>query len=613
MPIEIAQLPYLVSGAGSVYDGFNKPSQVGATTVHPAGFTTHDTSTSTLSHSGLRRNVQDTTLPALYTMLPMVSSQSCYEFGPPNRVHGAAKRPRSPEGVRADLGCRPTKVPRRVPGMPWPWPLDAFEDGTSFGEPGVYAIPNISSYSRSLQVQTPKKWTSLYEHPPRICPGASSIGKVKPLNRTADSVLAIPPIIRTRSERRQTAQLTPKWQAPSIPTGTVTRASASTPGSFHTPLSHPRFHYQVDSSLSSRSTGWTGKRQRHPTSDSTSETASPPKRLRTSNASDAAADFQLLDALLCLDSECCTNSSPYICASSLRYCVAFRRGKFIFDIAWDHHRYTTGKIPKFNEDKADDVEQPDDPMATAFQRAMSSEMQRNGTAKSFADTLRPDTDDDALATSTNNILGKDLQRSTSPGATSSTTKSTSDQPKPLFPEFQRRFARTHRRFAAHFPTFFTALPRLPFGLIPFAFSQFILIEALERQGWIDIFSRWLVIASQGKIHPVVWLVGVFGVILCNISGTNIGATILLTKIVRASNFDPATDRAAAVALAVASNIGAVSFTFSASLAGLLWVAILKDKGIVFKQWRFAMWNSLPLLVMTGAGLGVVSAMMAVLY
>lgn len=293
--------------------------------------------------------------------------------------------------------------------------------------------------------------------------------------------------------------------------------------------------------------------------------------------------------------------------------LPFAGGKFIFDMAWDHYRYTHRKIPQFDEDKPDDVEQPDDPMATAFQRAMSDDMTRNGTAKSFADTLKPHDDDNPSPSSTNNILGNDLQRSSSPAGSSSTHTPSVDKPQPLFPKFQLRLARTHRRLAAHFPTFFTALPRLPFGLIPFAFSQFILIEALERQGWIDIFSRWLVIASQGKIYPVVWLVGIFGVILCNISGTNIGATILLTKIVRASNFDPATDRAAAVALAVASNIGAVSFTFSASLAGLLWVAILKDKGIAFKQWRFAMWNSLPLLAMTGVGLGVVSAMMAVLY
>ena len=177
----------------------------------------------------------------------------------------------------------------------------------------------------------------------------------------------------------------------------------------------------------------------------------------------------------------------------------------------------------------------------------------------------------------------------------------------------------------HFPTFHTALPRLPFALVPFAFSQFILIEALSRQGWINIFAEWLVIVTKREMFKTVWVVGVLGVLLCNASGTNIGATILLTKIVNtaASTYVPPTSgpevnikaflRSAAIALAVASNIGAVSFTFSASLAGLLWRQILIQKKIYVAQREFARWNLGPVLVMTAVGLAVVSAEMAVLY
>jgi len=177
----------------------------------------------------------------------------------------------------------------------------------------------------------------------------------------------------------------------------------------------------------------------------------------------------------------------------------------------------------------------------------------------------------------------------------------------------------------HFPTLHTALPRLPFALVPFAFSQFILIEALTRQGWIQIFAEWLVIATKREMFRTIWVVGVLGVLLCNTSGTNIGATILLTKIVReaALTYVPPSSgpvvnieaflRSAAIALAVASNIGAVSFTFSASLAGLLWRQILNQKGITITQATFAKWNVGPVLVMTAVGLAVVSAEMAVLY
>jgi len=169
------------------------------------------------------------------------------------------------------------------------------------------------------------------------------------------------------------------------------------------------------------------------------------------------------------------------------------------------------------------------------------------------------------------------------------------------------------QFDLHFPTLSIALPRLPFALVPFAFSQFILIEALTHQGWIDIFAVWLVRATGRQIYPTIWVIGVLGVILCNLSGTNIGATILLTKVVRAAAFPDHSLRAAAIALAVASNIGAVSFTFSASLAGLLWRGILDQKGIHIKQTTFAFWNLLPIIVMTAVGLGVVCLEMAVIF
>ena len=189
-------------------------------------------------------------------------------------------------------------------------------------------------------------------------------------------------------------------------------------------------------------------------------------------------------------------------------------------------------------------------------------------------------------------------------------------------DLQHRFS---TYLSIHFPTFHTALPRLPFALVPFAFSQFILIEGLSRQGWIDIFAQWLVILTNREMFKTIWVVGVLGVLLCNASGTNIGATILLTKIVNtaALSYVPPSSgpevnieaflRSSAISLAVASNIGAVSFTFSASLAGLLWRQILFQKEIIVAQRTFAKWNLVPVVVMTVVGLAVVSGEMSVLY
>lgn len=130
-----------------------------------------------------------------------------------------------------------------------------------------------------------------------------------------------------------------------------------------------------------------------------------------------------------------------------------------------------------------------------------------------------------------------------------------------------------KAFVDKFPTFSATLRRLPYALLPFAFSQFILVEALSYTGWIDVFSRWLAVVVGFSLPATVFVVGVVSVVLCNVSGTNIGATILLVKILQHPNFadregmPPKLLTGGMLALAVGSNIGAVSLTFSASLAG----------------------------------------------
>jgi Na+/H+ antiporter NhaD/arsenite permease-like protein len=267
--------------------------------------------------------------------------------------------------------------------------------------------------------------------------------------------------------------------------------------------------------------------------------------------------------------------------------LPFALAKLAFDLVWDSYRLKKGQFTGFEKSQPGQ-----DFVQSALNRAMSFQ------------------GDPAFGSNTPDPMEKS---SPSPTRKSSDMSGASDE-KPLMFARQRNFLTGLRTsFVDHFPTLSTALPRLPFGLIPFAFSQFILIEALARRGWIDVFAHWLVKASGGDIYPVVWIIGVLGVLLCNVAGTNIGATIMLTKIVRAAQLSGPSTRAAAIALAVASNIGAVSFTFSASLAGLLWKSILGDKGITVTQRSFAFWNLLPLSVMTTVGLAVVSAEMAVLY
>ena len=79
-------------------------------------------------------------------------------------------------------------------------------------------------------------------------------------------------------------------------------------------------------------------------------------------------------------------------------------------------------------------------------------------------------------------------------------------------------------------------------------------------------------------------------------------TILLAHVVQiwiqdassSAPLDPRLKMGTIYALAIGSNIGAFSFSFSASLAGLLWRSILEQKGIRVRQRQFALLN-LPIV------------------
>lgn len=164
------------------------------------------------------------------------------------------------------------------------------------------------------------------------------------------------------------------------------------------------------------------------------------------------------------------------------------------------------------------------------------------------------------------------------------------------------------------PTFLTTLERLPFPLLSFTFSQFMLVEALVFHGWTNTFASWLSHLTTST-PATIFSVGIISILLCGIAGTNILSTILLTKIIQqyAVPLSPQLKRAASIALAVGSNIGAISVIFSASLAGLLWRNILMQKGIHMRRRTFAGWNLPVLGVVTAVGFLVVWAEVAVYF
>jgi len=69
-----------------------------------------------------------------------------------------------------------------------------------------------------------------------------------------------------------------------------------------------------------------------------------------------------------------------------------------------------------------------------------------------------------------------------------------------------------------FPTTALIFSRLPLPLIPFAFSMFILVEALQYTGWIKVFGVWWAAwARVGGVAGSIWLMGTIGVLGCNVS------------------------------------------------------------------------------------------------
>lgn len=175
---------------------------------------------------------------------------------------------------------------------------------------------------------------------------------------------------------------------------------------------------------------------------------------------------------------------------------------------------------------------------------------------------------------------------------------------PLNPAIKRKtrsdfttFTRRHlEKLNTHFPTVYTIAHRLPVSLVPFAFLMFILVQGLSSEGWVEIFTRWWIawVDKTGTLGAIGGM-GFISCMLCNVCGTNIGATILLARVLQSwfaqhPELDPRTHDGAIYALALGSNYGAFTLTFSASLAGLLWRQILRQKGIRVRARQFLVLN-----------------------
>ncbi|KIW00746.1 hypothetical protein, variant [Verruconis gallopava] len=155
-----------------------------------------------------------------------------------------------------------------------------------------------------------------------------------------------------------------------------------------------------------------------------------------------------------------------------------------------------------------------------------------------------------------------------------------------------------------FPTSSAVLTHLPFALVPFAFCMFVLVQALVTKGWVQVFAHgwdhW--VNKTGTVGSIAGM-GFLSTVLCNFAGTNIGTTILLSRIVQTwqaihaqagTTISDRTFWGTIYSMALGVNYGAFSAAFSGSLAGLLWRDILARKHIHVSGVQFARQN-LPII------------------
>lgn len=77
------------------------------------------------------------------------------------------------------------------------------------------------------------------------------------------------------------------------------------------------------------------------------------------------------------------------------------------------------------------------------------------------------------------------------------------------------------KFASRLPTVYSVTTRLPWPLLPFAFSFFILVESLSSSGWISVWAGWMSKVVQNNDVVAIFFVGWICILLCNVSSRGI--------------------------------------------------------------------------------------------
>ncbi len=135
------------------------------------------------------------------------------------------------------------------------------------------------------------------------------------------------------------------------------------------------------------------------------------------------------------------------------------------------------------------------------------------------------------------------------------------------------------------------LRRMPWKIVPFVTSMFIMVESLLAAGYIQIFASNLNALASNAVSAS------FGMTFMSSAAANLISnqpmTILITEILQNPSFAVSVkaEKASMFALILGSNFGA-NFTLIGSLAGLMWSKLLKSKGYKISPKQFSKYGLL---------------------
>ncbi|NTV23552.1 MAG: hypothetical protein HGA85_04215, partial [Nanoarchaeota archaeon] len=115
-----------------------------------------------------------------------------------------------------------------------------------------------------------------------------------------------------------------------------------------------------------------------------------------------------------------------------------------------------------------------------------------------------------------------------------------------------------------------SLAAMPWPIIPFMLSFFIMVSAMEQEGLTAIFRSWM---PQGNAMQAIFTYGIVSTLAANLVN-NIPMTAAFTSILQGTAYMIP----AGLAVVIGSNLGA-NLTPIGALAGIMWMSILKKKKI----------------------------------